>query len=82
MTETIAGATARNYVGGEWRESAGGETYEKRNPWRPSLVTGVYRFSTPDEAIERANAVRFGLSASIFTRDLNAVQRFTELLSG
>ena len=35
MTETVTGAPARNYVGGEWRESAGGETYEKRSPWRP-----------------------------------------------
>ena len=41
-------------------------------------VTSLYRFSTLDEAIERANAVRFGLSASIFTRDLHAVQRFTQ----
>ena len=40
-------------------------------------VTSLYRYWTLDEAIERANAVRFGLSASIFTRDLNAVQRFT-----
>jgi aldehyde dehydrogenase (NAD+) len=41
-------------------------------------VTSLYRYSTLDEALERANAVRFGLSASIFTRDLGAVQRFTE----
>jgi aldehyde dehydrogenase (NAD+) len=40
-------------------------------------VTSLYRYSTLDEAIERANAVRFGLSAAIFTRDLRAVQRFT-----
>jgi aldehyde dehydrogenase (NAD+) len=41
-------------------------------------VTSLYSFATLDEAIERANAVRFGLSASIFTRDLHAVQRFTD----
>ena len=41
-------------------------------------VTSLYRFATLDEAMERANAVRFGLSASIFTRDLYAVQRFSE----
>jgi aldehyde dehydrogenase (NAD+) len=41
-------------------------------------VTSLYRYSTLDEALERANAVRFGLSASIFTRDLGIVQRFTE----
>ena len=43
-------------------------------------VTSLYRYATLDEAIERANAVPFGLSASIFTRDLHAVQRFSEEL--
>jgi len=32
---------------------------------RSSAVTSLYRFETIDEAIERANAVQFGLSASI-----------------
>ena len=40
MTETVTGAPARNYVAGEWRESAAGETYEKRDPWRPSACHG------------------------------------------
>ncbi len=35
-------------------------------------VTSLYRFSTLDEALERANAVPFGLSAAVFTRDLHA----------
>jgi acyl-CoA reductase-like NAD-dependent aldehyde dehydrogenase len=39
-------------------------------------VTSLYRFSTLDEAIRRANSVEFGLSASIFTTDLEAAQRF------
>ena len=43
-------------------------------------VTSLYRVSTLDEAIARANAVPFGLSASLFTRDLAAVQRFTSLI--
>jgi alpha-ketoglutaric semialdehyde dehydrogenase len=41
-------------------------------------VTSLYRFATFEEALERANAVRFGLSASIFTRDLREAQRFTD----
>jgi aldehyde dehydrogenase (NAD+) len=46
-------------------------------------VTSLYRYTTLDEAIERANAVPFGLSAAIFTRDLRAVQRFSsELQAG
>ena len=43
-------------------------------------VTALYRYRTLDEALERANAVSFGLSASLFTRDLHAVQRFSEEL--
>jgi aldehyde dehydrogenase (NAD+) len=50
MTDTITGTPARNYVGGEWRESASGETYEKRSPWRPSVVTGTYPASDADDA--------------------------------
>jgi len=46
-------------------------------------VTSLYRFSTLDDALERANAVEFGLSAAIFTRDLHATQRFAnELQAG
>src|SRR5256714_893021 len=39
-------------------------------------VTSLYRFETIDEAIERANAVQFGLSASIFTTSLEPTDRF------
>jgi alpha-ketoglutaric semialdehyde dehydrogenase len=39
-------------------------------------VTSLYRCSDLDEALKRANAVEFGLSAAIFTQNLEAVQRF------
>lgn len=39
-------------------------------------VASLYRFDTLDEALERANAVEFGLSASIFTSSLSAATRF------
>jgi alpha-ketoglutaric semialdehyde dehydrogenase len=39
-------------------------------------VTSLYRVSTLDEAMSRANAVPFGLSAAIFTSDLGAALRF------
>ncbi len=46
-------------------------------------VTSLYRFATLDEALERANAVEFGLSAAVYTRDLHTVQRFSnELQAG
>jgi aldehyde dehydrogenase (NAD+) len=43
-------------------------------------VASLYRFAELDEALERANAVRFGLSASIFTRDAAAVDRFVRTI--
>jgi aldehyde dehydrogenase (NAD+) len=46
-------------------------------------VTSLYRVADLDEALRRANAVEFGLSAAIFTQDLAAVQRFaTEAQAG
>jgi acyl-CoA reductase-like NAD-dependent aldehyde dehydrogenase len=41
-------------------------------------VTSLYRFATLGEALSRANAVEFGLSASIFTTSLEAAQRFVD----
>jgi aldehyde dehydrogenase (NAD+) len=58
MSDTLIGSPARNYVGGEWRESAGGETYEKHNPWRPAQVTGVYPASDADDARAAIEAAR------------------------
>jgi aldehyde dehydrogenase (NAD+) len=43
-------------------------------------VTSLYRFDTLDEAIDRANTVEFGLSASIFTNSLQATQEFVQRL--
>ncbi|MCI0636416.1 MAG: aldehyde dehydrogenase family protein [Actinobacteria bacterium] len=50
MSETLTGSPARNYIGGTWHESASGTTYEKRNPWRPSEVTGLYPASDAEDA--------------------------------
>ena len=46
MTETLTDTPARNYVGGEWLEGGSGETYEQRDPWSPSTVTGVFQSSS------------------------------------
>jgi len=43
-------------------------------------VTSLYRFRTIDEAIERANAVRFGLAGSVFTGSLATAERFVNHL--
>jgi alpha-ketoglutaric semialdehyde dehydrogenase len=41
-------------------------------------VTSLYRFSSLDEALRRANAVEYGLSASIFTSSLASARRFAQ----
>ena len=41
-------------------------------------VTTLFRFATLDEALARANAVEYGLSAAIFTSSLAAARRFTD----
>jgi alpha-ketoglutaric semialdehyde dehydrogenase len=43
-------------------------------------VTSLYRFRSLDDAIERANGVRFGLSASVFTTDLATAQQCVDRL--
>ena len=43
-------------------------------------VTSLYRYHTLEEAIDRANASRFGLSAAVFTSDLATAQRCVDEL--
>jgi acyl-CoA reductase-like NAD-dependent aldehyde dehydrogenase len=43
-------------------------------------VSSLYRYDTIDEAIQRANAVRFGLSASVFTTNLRTAQQCVDEL--
>ncbi|MGA2928662.1 MAG: aldehyde dehydrogenase family protein, partial [Solirubrobacteraceae bacterium] len=43
-------------------------------------VASLYRFGTLGEAIERANAVRFGLSAAVFTTSLATADRCVDEL--
>ena len=38
-------SAARNFVGGEWRDSASGRTYAKTNPWQPSETVGEFAAS-------------------------------------
>ena len=41
-------------------------------------VSSLYRFGDVAEAIERAGAVRYGLSASVFTTSLTTAQQFID----
>jgi alpha-ketoglutaric semialdehyde dehydrogenase len=91
MTEMLTGAPAKNYVGGEWRESASGDTYEKRNPWRPSVVTGVYAASDADDAKAAVEAARdafpawaalpAGQRAAFFSKTAAAIEARAEQIA-
>ena len=91
MSDTLTAAPARNYVGGEWQESASGETYEKRSPWQPSRVTGVYAASDAEDArgaVEAARAAFPGWAAlpaqaraAFFTKAADAVEARAERIA-
>ena len=91
MSDTLTGSPAKNYVGGEWRESASGESYEKRNPWRPSQVTGVYPASGAADAraaVEAATrafpawaALPAAQRAAYFGKAANAIEARAEQIA-
>jgi alpha-ketoglutaric semialdehyde dehydrogenase len=91
MSETLTGSPAKNYVGGEWRESASGKTYEKRNPWRPAEVVGVYPASDAEDARSAIAAAREAFSvwsalpaaqrASFFTAAAAALEERSEQIA-
>ena len=54
---------ASNFIGGEWVPSASGETYEKRNPWRPSIVTGTFAASDARDASAAVDAAQAAFRA-------------------
>jgi acyl-CoA reductase-like NAD-dependent aldehyde dehydrogenase len=61
VLEAPARPAFANFVGGEWRPSLSGRTYEKRNPWRPAEVVGEFPASGEEDvdAAVRAAAEAF-----------------------
>ena len=53
VLDAPARAQGRNYVGGSWVESLGGQTYTKTSPMRPAETVGEFPSSTPED-VERA----------------------------
>ena len=49
VLEAPARPAFANFVGGEWRQSVSGATYEKRGPWRPSEVIGEFPASGEED---------------------------------
>jgi len=59
VLEAPARPALANFIGGEWRSSASGRTYENRGPWRPSEVIGEFPASGEEDvraAVEAAAA--------------------------
>ncbi|MDX1421193.1 MAG: aldehyde dehydrogenase family protein, partial [Rubricoccaceae bacterium] len=55
--------TFQNYIGGEWRDAASGETFEDRNPTQQSDLIGRCPKSSADDvnaAVEAARAAYDG----------------------
>jgi alpha-ketoglutaric semialdehyde dehydrogenase len=55
VVEAPSRPAGRNYVAGEWRPAASGDTYEKRNPMRPSEVVATVA-SSDEQDVEAAVA--------------------------
>jgi alpha-ketoglutaric semialdehyde dehydrogenase len=83
---------AANFIGGEWRDSVGGRTYEKHNPFRPADVVGEFpasEASDVDTAVEAASDARGAWAAlppqqrgAILFRAADAVQARVEEIAG
>ena len=59
MADTLTAPA--NLIAGEWRPSAAGDTYEKRNPARPDEVVGEFPSSTREDvdlAVQAAEDAR------------------------
>jgi alpha-ketoglutaric semialdehyde dehydrogenase len=56
MSDTISPTAAANFIAGEWRPSRSGNTYERRNPWRPSEVVGEFPRSDADDLAAAVDA--------------------------
>jgi alpha-ketoglutaric semialdehyde dehydrogenase len=80
-----------NFVGGEWRPSRSGGTYEKRSPWRPSEPVGEFPASGEEDvnaAVEAAAAAfpewsrRPGAQrAAVLSAAADAVERRVEQIA-
>lgn len=91
VLEAPARPAFANFVGGAWRESISGNTYEKRGPWRPAETVGEFPASGEadvDAAVEAAAAAfpewsrRPGAQrASILTAAADAVERRVEQIA-
>src|SRR5919204_3011217 len=88
MSETVeapARAAHTAYVGGEWRAAASGDTYEKRNPMRPSEVVGTFAACDARDvasAVGAAEEAFAGWAATPAPQRGNLLLRVADVLEG
>jgi aldehyde dehydrogenase (NAD+) len=58
VLEAPARPAFANFVGGEWRPSRSGATYEKRGPWRPSEIVGEFPRSDAEDVADAVAAAK------------------------
>src|SRR2546421_614062 len=56
VVEAPSRPAGQNYVAGEWRPAASGDTYEKRNPMRPSEVVATVASSSEQDVADAVAA--------------------------
>ena len=93
VLEAPARPAFANFVGGEWRPSASGSTYEKRSPWRPAETVGEFPASGEEDVERRGRGRGRGAfpewsrtpgarsAAAILTRAADAVERRVEQIA-
>jgi acyl-CoA reductase-like NAD-dependent aldehyde dehydrogenase len=87
MTELVdapARPAGLNYVGGEWRAAASGETYAKLNPMRPSETVGEFASSSDadaEAAVAAAQAAFAGWAALPMARRGAYLEAAADVLS-
>ncbi len=88
MAGTTIAPGAANFVAGRWTPSAGGRTYERHNPWRPSEVVGEFPSSRAEdvdaavaaamEAFPEWGALPAAKRGAILTRAAEAIEARVE----
>jgi len=91
MSNTITSPGAANFVGGQWTASAGGRTYERHNPWRPSEVVGEFPSSSAEDVYAAVAAASDAFPAwsalpaakrgAILTRAAEAIESRVEAIA-
>ncbi len=91
LLEAPARPAFANFVGGEWRPSASGRTYEKRNPWRPSEAIGEFPASGEADVSAAVDAAAAAFPewsrrpaaqrAAILTAAANAIEQRVEQIA-